>query len=108
MVELTRCRSIEQEYSRRERITCVPPPRWPQATVDVVVRESGREAEFSGHHAKRLAGGLFRAANPPKKVVHGLLKGRTRSPPLFLQQTGYVVIEGNCGSHIMMLYREAS
>jgi len=66
------------------------------------------EPQVSWFHYKRLARRGLRREPKPQKAVHHLLEGFAGLAGFFFQQTGYVVVEGQSGSHIMMLLRSAS
>jgi len=61
------------------------------------------EPQVSWFHYKRLARRGLRREPKPQKVVHYLLEGFAGLAGFFFQQGSYIVVEGESGSHIMML-----
>lgn len=63
------------------------------------------QADFFGLDSKRArldwCGGLLKSG--AKQLVHGLLQGLAGAAYLFFEEAGYVVVDGQGCSHIMML-----
>ena len=68
--------------------------------------ESFRQTKIDGRHYKRLPPRLARHSQADaQEVIHGFLEGFSGSAGFLLQPPGYIVIEGKCRSHIMMLQK---
>ena len=75
-----------------------------QQLLDIVIAQACGQFELSRHHDERLAHRpLPYRQSQPQKVVNRFLEGCARLPAFFIEQPGNVVIEGESGSHIMML-----
>lgn len=77
---------------------------------DTVVAEPWRQAHRNRRNHKRLSGLRIAAGGqaPAQQVVHRALERVAGAPHLFLHQAGNIVVDGKCGSHIMMLGDKAS
>ena len=77
---------------------------------DAVVAQPGREAHLAGLYYKALSGLRIAAGDQAlaEQSIHGALEGVARVPLLLLDEDGNVVVDGQSGSHIMMLSKKAS
>jgi len=77
---------------------------------DAVVAQPGREAHLAGRYHKALSGLRIVAGDKAlaEQSVHCALEGVARAPLLLLHEHGNVVVDGESGSHIMMLHCKAS
>ena len=77
---------------------------------NTVVAESWRQAHrnrgnHEGLYGLRIAAGC---QAPAQQRIHRALERAPGAPHLFLHEGGDIVVEGERGSHIMMLARKAS
>ena len=72
---------------------------------DAVVAQPGREAHLAGRYYKALSGLGIAAGDQAlaEQSIHCALEGFARAPLLLLHEHGDVVVDGQSGSHIMML-----
>lgn len=77
---------------------------------DAVVAQPGRETHLVGRHHKPLSGLRITAGSqaPAEQVVHGALERVAGAAHLFPHKASNIVVEGEGGSHIMMLDKKAS
>ena len=77
---------------------------------DTIVAEPWRQAHRNWRNNERLSGLRIAAGRqaPAQQVVHGAFERVAGAPDLFLDETGDVVVDGESGSHIMMLCMETS
>lgn len=76
---------------------------------NIVVVKPVRQPQFSGSdHEWLLRRPLRSHHSQTKKAVDHRLERGAGPPALFVQEAGNIVIEGKGGSHIMMIYRQAS
>lgn len=72
--------------------------------LDLVVAQSFPQSERQRCHNEWLARFSIAVRQAlAQKIVHGGLEGAAGAAQLLPNQSGYVVVEGESGSHIMML-----
>jgi hypothetical protein len=81
-----------------------------QERLDIVVILPGAQAHEKRLHHKRLRGLRIAAGSQAlaEQSIDGALERAAGAAYLFLDQAGDVVVEGEGGSHIMMLILKAS
>lgn len=77
---------------------------------NLLIARSQARIECDWDHFKALSGLRIatRGQAAAKQGVHRAFEGFTRAPLLLLHEPGYVVVDGKCGPHIMMLTWKAS
>ena len=70
---------------------------------DLVVAQPFPQSKRKGCHNEWLALSITVRQPLAEKTVHGALEGAAGAAQLLPNQSGYVVVEGESGSHIMML-----
>lgn len=87
---------------------------WPFQCLDqgfnLVVAEALLQPEGKRCNDKALAGLILlcRTESFAQEAIYGGLKRAAGAADFFLDQPGYVVVDGEGGSHIMMLFLKAS
>jgi hypothetical protein len=100
--------SCRREYLRRERSPVVRTFQKLDQLLDLIEALSRWNLQIPRFNFERLSGRLFGRQTEAQEMIDHLLEGISRAPLFFLEQFGDVVVEGKCGSHIMMLLHQAS
>lgn len=73
--------------------------------LNIVIAESGRQAELSGSDNEGFFRWIICSNQPqPQKPVYHFFERCARAPAFLFKQAGNIVVERKSSSHIMMLH----